>query len=160
VTRTCWPTRRGAPTELNGLAVGKQTFIANGSAHLRIGLQCGDGAVDIELGVGAGVAAVGHGEADEFVAVLLEQGRRLLHQFAALLEGEGAQGGAAHAPRVMQGLLAVEAIRRRHGQDFLGGWIEQGLARALALPPFPGEVALQCGHVVLVKISSPTSGSS
>ena len=138
------------PAELNRLAIDEEAPVAQGDSHFREGLKRGDRAIHVELGVGARVAAVGHGETDQFVAVLLKKSRGLLNQFAALLEGQGAQGGATLGAGEVERLLPIEAVRRGVGEDFFGRRVEKRFACALALLPFTAQIALEFRHGVRV----------
>ena len=90
------------------------------AGQLRVGGEGVDGAVHVELGVGARVAAVGHRQVEQLLPVRLKHLGQRLQQPPALGEGHGPQGGAALLAGVVEGGLEVEAGRVHPGQRLLG----------------------------------------
>src|SRR5437899_2725191 len=89
---TCVP--RGA-AELDRISVAQRAQRPELPAELRVVRERGDGAVDVELGVAARVAAVLHGEGDELVAAGVQRLAPGPEQRSALSEGQLAQGRTA-----------------------------------------------------------------
>src|SRR4051812_29596402 len=105
-----------------------------------------DGAVDIELGVGTGVAAVGDGEADQVVSRGMERLRPGPAQLAALGKGELAERGTALGARVLERLAEVDPRGSRPRERLLGGGIDQDREATLAFEPAILDVAAQGVH--------------
>ncbi len=68
-TWRCCPWKRGRAPEGNALAVHEDLRLAQGLAELGVGREREDGAVHVELGVPAGVAAARDREVEQLVAV-------------------------------------------------------------------------------------------
>ena len=78
--------------------------------------------------------------------MLLEKRRGLLDEFAALPEGQGAQGRAAFRTGEGEGLLSIETVRGGVGENVLGRGIEQGFSVSFAFLPAAAQIALQFRH--------------
>ena len=134
------------PTELYRFAINEEALVAECGSRFREGLERRDCAIHIELGVGTGVAAVRHGQADQLVAILLKQGGGFLNEFAALLEAQGPQGGAACSAGEIERLFPIEAVRRGVSEDFFSRGILEWFALSRALAPFATQITLELGH--------------
>lgn len=105
-----------------------------------------DAAVDIEHGVPAGRSGAG-GQCVELVRVRGEMLAERLEQTGALVEGQLAQGRAAHLPRVTQHGCGVDGSLREPGHLGAGRRVQQGTSLVGCLVPVTGEVAVQFpGH--------------
>ena len=126
---------RAAP-ELNRVAVDEHLRVAELLPEVGVISERAGRAVDVELGVGAGVSAVRDREADELVALLVDRLREGTHHLAALGEGHRAEGGAALFTGERERFGEIEPFgghRREHG---LGGRIAELFAFASATLPF------------------------
>src|SRR6185503_9867533 len=111
-----------------------------------IGKQRGDRAVDVELGVRTGIAAVGHVEREQLVARLLQRVRHALQQRAAFGEAQRAQRRSAGMARMLEGRGEVDTIAARGGERCFRGGIDQRLRRAASLDPAAAGVTRQNLH--------------
>ena len=68
-TRTCCPWKRGVRPSCTPVAVDEDLGLAQVPAQVGVGREREDGAVDVELGVAAGVAAARDREVEELVAM-------------------------------------------------------------------------------------------
>src|SRR5262249_32255616 len=96
------------------------------------------GAVDVELGVRARVAAVRDREPDELVAVGMDRARQRPQQLAPLGEGHPAERRAAALARVRQ--RAADVAAGELGDRLLGRRVDEGRARG-SFAPFADEEA-------------------
>jgi hypothetical protein len=130
-----------AARELDALAVREHLHLAQALAQIRVGGQGEDRAVHVELRVPSRVAAVGHREVEQLVAMGLEHVRDRAQHRAALGEGQGAQGGTADGAGMIQRAREVEPFAAHVGQRLLGGRIDEGVRRSGARDPAAPEVA-------------------
>ena len=132
-----------AAAELDAFAVGQDLHLAQALAEVGVGGEGEDRAVHVELRVRPRVAAVGHREVEQLVAMGLESVRDRAQHRAALGEGQGAQGGTAHGAGVIQRARPVEPFAAHVGQRFLRGRIDESVRRPGAGDPTAAEVTLE-----------------
>ena len=133
--------------QLDRFAVAQRVQRSELGAQLRVMGQCGDGAVDVELGVAARVAPVGDGEADQLVARGVERLAPGAQQFSSLGKRQFAQGGRAGRARVLERRAHLDAAGRGLRQRLFGRGIHQRREGRVAGRPAILHVAAQRLHV-------------
>ena len=123
--------RRAA--ELDGVAVGEDARVAELRAEIGVGGERAGRAVDVELRVGARVAAVRERQAEELVAVRVNGARHRADDLAALGERHRAERGAPLFTRERERAREVDAARRAGGQRLLGRGVHS-VARPFCSP--------------------------
>lgn len=134
------PEARG-PAQLHPVAVREERPVAEALAEGRVGREGARGAVDVELGVAAGVAPVDRPHVDELLAGLVDGRGKLLQHRGALREGHPPQGWPPDRAGVLDGGSHVDARRAGPRDDLAGGRVLEGGAFALAFLPLAGRVA-------------------
>src|SRR5262249_7829954 len=99
-----------------------------------------------ELRVAAGVAAVLHGEAEQFVARGVERLAPRFQDLAPLGEGQLAERGEALRPGMLEGGAEVDAGARCAGEGLFGRRIDQRRERLPAFDPPARDVAAERLH--------------
>ena len=122
LTCTCWPWKRGLRPRVTPSPSTSTLRRPDRLADVRVGGEGEDRAVHVELRVAAGVAAVGHREVEQLVAVRLQRVGGGAERGAPLGEGQRAQRGAAHRARVVQHRRHVHPARpaRASGSSVAG----------------------------------------
>ena len=129
------------PTELDRLAVTEGVQGPELRAEVSVMRERGDGAVDVELGVGAGVAAVGDGEADELVARRVERLGPGPTQLASLSKTELAERRTAAGAGMLERLAKIDARSSGARKWLLRRRVDEGGESALSLDPAILDVA-------------------
>src|SRR5207244_3840477 len=103
----------GTAGQRDALAVDEEARLAQALAELGVGAQGEGRAVDVELGIAAGVAAVADGEVQQLVPARLERIGHRLEELPALREGQLAQGRPPRVPGKLERGGEVEARASR-----------------------------------------------
>jgi hypothetical protein len=130
-----------AARELNGVAVEQDLAPAELLGELGVERERARGPVDVELRVRPRVAAVGHREVEQRVAVAVDDPAHRAEQLPALAVGHRAQRGAALFPRERERGSEVDALGRGVGERLLVRRVDQGLRLAFAFDPRARDVA-------------------
>ena len=129
-----------------GLPVHQKRPVAQRLAVGGIGQQRIVGAVHIEFGVVARVAAVADGQVQQFLPMRIQNVVDAPQARAAFGECQLPQSRSADVTRVVQSRLEVESARGSLGQWLLGGGVEQNGGFALTLVPRTACVAPELDH--------------
>ena len=108
-----------------------------------------DRAVNVELRVRAGVAAVRHREIEQLVPVRLDRLRHLFEKIPALREAQGTQSRSPLAARMLQRGSNIEAVAADLSERLLGRGIDERLRGARSFDPAVAEITAQRLHLRL-----------
>ena len=129
-----------------GVAVHQQCAVTQ---LLAVGGVCQQrvvGAVHIEFGIVARIAAVAHGEIQQFLTVGIKHIVDTAQARSALLKCHVPQGRPADVSGVVQRTLEVDSVRGCFSQRFFRGGVEQNGGFSPTLVPGAADVALELDH--------------
>ena len=135
-----------AAPDVDRRALVEKAAVAERLAELGVRHQRADAAVDVELRVAARVAAVGHGQLNQRLALRVNRLGHRGEQVTALGKGHRPQRGAAVRARKVEGRAQVEPLRVARREGRVRGGVEQRRGLAAARLPTTREVTRECLH--------------